>query len=494
VARLYLTSVTVLALAALTVGVPLGALAGLGYAGFVSGVLNFDLTSRAIPVWVFALQLGAGLTVPLGAASVPLRRASRVSVREAMADFGVSGQGVKAFDGELFAWLGRPLLMSLRNAVRSRGRVALTVGILAVGGATFITAFNVSDSWRNTVDSLFEARRYDLQVVFSQRYPSATLVEVLGALPGVKALEPWGGAWARLEAAKGEPYRMMLTAVPPASAMIAYPVLEGRWLREDDTNAIVINHELRQDREAGVALGDQVTLTIDGRASSWTIVGVVRELGVRRRGQNVPASAYVSQRAFEAVTGLAGVSSNLVLSATTHDAASLRALTREVERALDGAGLQRTIVQPSTHRRQELLDHLVIIRDFLLAMAALVAVIGGLALASAMSVNVLERTKELGVLRAIGASTWQVLGVVVGEGVMMALLSWLAAVALCVPLSLQIGNFAGRVFVHANLDNTFSVAAALGWLALSVLIAIVASAAPAWRPVRRPVSEALRYE
>ncbi len=494
IAGLYLSAVAVLALAALAIAVPAGAFAGLTYAKFVSGVLNFDLASRAIPAWVFALQIGAGLLVPLGAAMVPLRRGSRITVREAMSDFGVSSQGAAAFDGAAFAWLGRPLLLSLRNALRSRGRLALTVGILAVGGATFITAFNVSDSWRNTVDSLFDARRYDLQVVFSQRYPAAKLREVLATLPGVKALEPWGGAWARLESARTDAYRMMLTAVPPDSAMIAYPLLEGRWLRDDDTNAIVINHELRQDPEAGLALGDQVTLTIEGKRSNWTIVGVVRELGVRRRGQNIPASAYVSQRSFEVVTGLTGVSSNLVLSATNRDPAALRELTRKVERALDAAGLERTIVQPSTHRKQELLDHLVIIRDFLLAMAALVAGVGGLALASAMSVNVLERTRELGVMRAIGASSRQVLRVVVGEGVLMALLSWLLAVTLSVPLSLKIGNFAGRVFVHANLDNTFSVAAALGWLGLSVMIAIVASAVPARRPVRSPVAEALHYE
>jgi putative ABC transport system permease protein len=489
---LYLSAVAALAIAALALSAPLGAVAGLGYAKFVSGVLNFELTSSVIPAWVFAVEVGAGLLVPLGAALLPLRRGSRITVREAMSDFGVA----QPADGTVksFAWLGRSLALSLRNALRSRGRLALTVGILAVGGATFITAFNVSDSWANTVDSLFDARRYDLQVVFSQRYPTEQLRQVLGAVPGVKTLEPWGGAWARVDSARADAYRMMLTAVPPRSEMISYPVLEGRWLREDDTDAIVINHELRQDPEAGLKLGDRVTLTLEGKPSTWTIVGVVRELGVRRRGQNIPASAYVNQRAFEALTGLGGRSSNVVLSATTRTPDALREMTRQVERALDAAGLQRTIVQPSTHRKQELLDHLVIIRDFLLAMAALVAVVGGLALASAMSVNVLERTRELAVMRAVGASTMQVLRIVVGEGLVMAVLSWLLALALSVPLSLRIGDFAGRIFVHANLDNTFSIAAALGWLAVSAVIAVVASAAPARGPVTSPVAEALRYE
>jgi putative ABC transport system permease protein len=366
---------------------------------------------------------------------------------------------------------------------------------MAVGGATFIAAFNVSESWRNTVDALFEVRRYDLQVLFSQPYPSAELVEVVGKVPGVKRVEAWGGAWAEKESpGRLEPYRMMVTAVPPQTELIAYPLLEGRWLRADDTNAIVINHELRQDHDAGLRVGDDITLDMAGTRSTWKVVGVIRELGVRRRGQNIPASAYVSQEPFERVTGLRGVSANLVLTAEERGAEPLRELTRRVERALDAASLQRTTVQPSTHRKQELLDHLVVIRNFLLAMAALVAVVGGLALTSAMSINVMERTREFGVLRAIGASTRDVLRIVLTEGLFMAFLSWLIALALAVPLSLAIGNFAGNVFVHSDLDNIFSWAASLVWLGVALLVGALASTWPTLDVLRKPVAGALHYE
>lgn len=499
VAGLYGGAVAMLAAVGLAIGVPAGALAGTAYARFVSGALNLNLTSKEIPGWVFLVQLGAGMLVPLFAAAFPVVRGSRITVREAISDYGIAASGLQRTRWDALAeWLpgiGRPALLSLRNTFRRRGRLALTLGIMSVGGATFMTAFNVSGSWRNTVDSLFEARRYDLQVVFSQPYPVGVLEEVVGRVPGVKRVEAWGGAWARKQADdSAEGYRLMVTAVPPETAMIAYPLLEGRWLRPDDSNAIVINHELRQDAEAGIRVGDVLTLDIQGRPSTWNVVGVVRELGVRRRGQNIPASAYVSQRFFEEVTGVRGRSANLVLSSDERGPEPLRELTKRIERALDSAGLKRTIVQPSTHRKQELLDHLVVIRDFLLAMAALVATVGGLALASAMSVNVMERTREIGILRAIGASAREVMRIAVGEGLILAGLSWLAAIALSHPLSLVIGNFAGRVFVHTDLDNTFSTAAALGWLALALAIGAVASALPAMAPIRSSVGEALRYE
>lgn len=500
IAGMYAGAVALLAVAALAVGVPVGALAGRAYARFVSGVLNFDVTSDAIPAWVFAVQIGAGLALPLAAAAVPVIRGSRISVLSAIGDHGIADGGRRpALDAPLLArvpWIGRPTLLSLRNTFRQKGRLALTLGILAVGGATFMTAINVSDSWRNTVDSLFGARRYDLQVVLPRPISAERFRGVIGSVEGVAEVETWGDAWAfrKREGDATEGYRLMITAVPPETKMLAFPVLEGRWLRPDDTNAVVINHELLRDGEAHMRVGDDITLEIDGKPSSWRVVGAVRELGTRRRGQNIPAAAYVSRAYFEHVTGAGGRSGHLVLSARERGEEPLRALAQRIERALDAAGLQRTLVQPSTHRKRELLDHLVVIRDFLLAMAALVAVVGGLALASAMSVNVLERTREIGILRAVGASTAAVMKMVVVEGAVLAGLSWLIAVALALPLSRVVGDFAGRVFVHTDLENTVSAAATGGWLVLVLAIGAVASALPALRPTRSAVANALHYD
>lgn len=500
IAGLYAGAVLLLAVAGLALGVPASALAGKAYARFVAGVLNFNLTSSAIPGWVFLVQLISGLAAPLATAAEPVLRGSSITVLDAIGDHGVGESTFRPgfFDAlaSRLTWLGRSTQLSLRNTFRRKGRLALTLGILAVGGATFMSAINVSVSWHNTVDSLFESRRYDLQVIFSRPYSAARVQEVVGGVAGVKAVETWGGAWAfrRYDGSTGEGFRLRVTAVPPETQMIDYPLIEGRWLRPDDTNAVVINHELLRDREANIKVGDLVPLDLDGKASTWRVVGAVRELGVRRRGQNIPASAYVSRDYFESVTGVRDRTANLVLSASERGEEPLRELTRRIERALDLAGLKRTIVQPSTDRKKELLDHLVVIRDFLLAIASLVAVVGGLALASAMSMNVMERTRELGVLRATGASTHTVVRIVVVEGVVLAGLSWVLAVGLAVPSSLVIGNFAGRVFVHANLDNTFSPAAAAGWLLLVLLIGAVASVLPALVSTRTPVAQALQYE
>jgi putative ABC transport system permease protein len=129
----------------------------------------------------------------------------------------------------------------------------------------------------------------------------------------------------------------------------------------------------------------------------------------------------------------------------------------------------------------------------LIAASVLLALIGGLGLASMMTVNVLERTRELGVMRAIGATPAIVLKVIVGEGVLTAAVSWFVALLLSLPLTRALGLLAVRMF-GAPLPFTVSVVAAAARLGLVLVIAAVASAAPALRASRLVVRQALANE
>ena len=226
----------------------------------------------------------------------------------------------------------------------------------------------------------------------------------------------------------------------------------------------------------------------------WTVVGAVREIGARRRGQNIAASAYVNRDYLARITGMEGTTADIRIKTDQHSDAALRIVSGQLEQQFDSAGLHRISVNPSTERMQELKDHLVVIQMFLLLMAALVAAVGGLALASTMSINVMERTREFGIMRAIGACSDEVLQIVVIEGIVIGILSWLVAIVLAWPLGVIIGDFAGNIFIRARLEHVFSPLAMAGWLVLVILIGIIASAYPAWREARLPVQQVLAYE
>ena len=99
VAGVYLAQVALLALGALAIGVPAGIALGRMYAGFSAGILNADVTHTAFPFGVVAAEIVAGLLVPLLVAMVPVLRASRITVREALGDdFGAQPFGTRRFE------------------------------------------------------------------------------------------------------------------------------------------------------------------------------------------------------------------------------------------------------------------------------------------------------------------------------------------------------------------------------------------------------------
>ncbi|VVB97395.1 FtsX-like permease family protein [uncultured archaeon] len=498
IAGLYFGTVLLLGVAGLVIGIPAGIWAGRGFAAFTAKVLNFNITSDYIPHWVYAVQIFVGLSVPLLAAAFPVYRGSRITVQQAISDYGINKNqfGTNRIDAFVSGIRGisRPLLLSLRNAFRQRSRMLLTIGILAVGGATFMSAINVGASWTNTIDIAMAARHDDIEVKFSQPYPTDYVEKTVRAVPGVSSVESWVQTVAirkKSDDTDDPTIIFTFTGVPPETDMISFPVIEGRWLQLDDTNALVVNHELLEAE--GIKVGDRIMFKTGNKEMEWTVVGAVRELGARRRGQNIAASAYVNIDYLARITGMEDKTADIRIKTDKHSDAALKAMTQQLENQFDDAGLLRISVSPSTERLQVLKDHLIVIQMFLLAMAALVAAVGGLALASTMGINVMERAREFGIMRAIGASTDDVLQIVVVEGIVISVLSWLAAIVISRPLSVIIGNFAGNIFIRTDLEHVFPPFAVVAWLVLVIFIGTFASAYPAWRQARLPVQQVLAY-
>ena len=135
-----------------------------------------------------------------------------------------------------------------------------------------------------------------------------------------------------------------------------------------------------------------------------------------------------------------------------------------------------------------------IITIFLMIMAVLLAVVGALGLTGTMGINVLERTREIGVMRAIGASSLHVGLVFVVEALCIGVLSWLIGLILALPVAAFLSNRVGVLFLEAPLSFSFSFLGAGIWLVLSVVLSVAASLLPAWNAARLSVRDVLSYE
>jgi putative ABC transport system permease protein len=135
----------------------------------------------------------------------------------------------------------------------------------------------------------------------------------------------------------------------------------------------------------------------------------------------------------------------------------------------------------------------VIIVSALMLATGLVVLVGGLGLSTTLMLNVLERTREIGVQSAIGASPRTIAGHVVFEGVLMGVMSWCVAIVLALPVTAVLDEVAGRIFIKTPLDFFMSPRAAAMWLLLVVVLAALSSFQPARRAARLTVREALAY-
>ena len=484
-ARMYLGLALALGLVASAIAIPLAALAGRAYARFAASLLNFSVEEYAIPRWAIAVQLAAGALLPVLAAVAPVVKGSRVSVAAALRDTGLSGADAAPRWIERVRGPRRPLLLSLRNAFRRRLRMALTLVTLSLGGATFLAALDLRAAIRASVSHLYgELLRFDMTARFDTPQVAEAALRVARAVPGVETAEAWSGARAALAGADALGEAFAVTAVPADSRLLALTVVAGRWLAPDDTGALVVNDRLLEEQPA-LALGREVSLLVRGRASSWRIVGVVKS--------GPAAQAWVARGAFAHATGDT-LASTVVVRAASRELGAQSDLVLRLREAVEGAGIPVASTQLTAANRRVIEDHLLMVASFLLAMAQLAVIVGGLGLASTMSLAVLERTREIGVLRAIGATPGAVMRLVQLEGLVIALLSWAAAVPLSIPVSVALGAMFGRIMFPVPVRLVPEWGAMAVWLAVVIVVSVVACAWPARRATRVVARVALAYE
>ncbi len=494
---IYLGTVLSLSLAALAIGIPLGVIAGRAFALSTMKMLNFNFMNSALPLWVYIVQIALGILVPSLVSIYPVYRGSRITVREAVSDYGVSlkNYGTSRFNTllERVRGLPRPLALSLRNAFRRRGRMVLTLVMLAAGGASFIAALGSAASWNRTIDSAFANVNYDIDVRFGQPYKVDTIEKSIRTIPGVTAVEAWGylmpTAFPKYsDSTYGGPFAVF--AMKNGSTLINPPLIEGRWLHADDTNAMVVDNDFIDNAEkqgTPVKVGDKLTFNLNGRDTTWCVVGIMDKIGVQ-------SAAYVNYDYFAKIIHKQGLAVCARVVVKGHDKTLQKTVSQSLERRLAEDGFSVFVIQGLTLTRQVMVNHVILILFFLMLMSILIAAVGALGLASTMNVNVMERAREIGIMRSIGASTRIILQTVITEGVVIGILSWLLGSIISIPLTAFVARNTGQFIFPRVMDTVIPFWAPILWLVIVLIVAVTASFYPAWRAARLTVREVMTYE
>jgi len=492
IAVIYLSFAIILGIAAISIAIPMAVLIGRAYANFSANMLNFQIFSYRLPLSTFLSQIAVGLLIPLLASVYSIVKGSRITVREALQDYGVTIKNKSSNNYDSISsgirGVSRPFLLSIRNTFRKKGRLFLTLGVLSIGGVLFITAMNVSSSMNTSSAGVINSYRFDASVSLARPYNNSEIEETVKKVPGIQDTEVWGGSEAVMvygDSMMGDNFKVI--AIPSNSKLVtSVEPNMGRWLAPEDTNAVLINHRVL-NMEPDIKIGDTIKLRINENDFDWKVVGVVQEMMSEPK-------AYVVQQYFQELTGQEGFGQEVVITTENKDSKSIEIAVKDVESNLNSAGFETASVIKIEDIRQQIDGHLLIIAAMLIIMSTLGVVVGGLGLSTTMSINVMERTREIGIMRAIGASTRSIFYIIVGEGVLIGLLSWLIATAMAIPVSIYISYMFGTIFFETPLEIAFSPIGVFIWLVLAMTFAALSCLYPAYKASRMSVREVLSYE
>jgi len=488
---MYVSMVLILAVLSLLIAMPLAAWAAYVMVNFMSIFINFKLTEFNIPPQVLVVEATMGLLVPILAALYPILSNARTTVREVISNYGIDQEqfGSSSLDRLLERVHGLPshLLLSLRNALRRKRQFLMTLTTLTLASTVFISVVSIRTSMDLTLENLMDYVKYDVQVQFGRPYRTLKLEQETLSVPGVVRVESWGTANAyRLRPDDSESGNIFIFAPPAETDLMEPSVVQGRWLLPEDMNAIVVSTGMLEE-EPDLRVGSELALKIEGYETTWRIVGVIQI------PQPVPV-AYVNYPYLARTVRSVGLASVVNVVTRQHDEAFQAQVAEALEEHLESAGLNVNSVTTLAWQRTFTEAFFSIVITFLMIMAIMLAVVGGLGLMGAVSINVLERTREIGVMRAIGASDDIVLQIFVVEGIVIGICSWFLGTIIAIPLGKFLSDSVGRQLLHVSFDYTVPVGGILLWLALVVILAAVASYVPALSAVKLGVRDALSYE
>jgi len=499
IVKVYLAGVLVYGILALVISLPLGAALAFGITQWFLNLFNIDYEEFQVSTRAISYQVLAAIAAPLLAALWPVLKGAGITVREAIASYGLGGGrfGRSRFDRAIERlgrrFLSAPYAVALGNMFRRKDRLLLTQSVLIVAGTMFLMVMSLSASITLTLDNEFGRRDYDIFFVFEDNQRIDRAVDMASSLEGVEKAEVWFTQPASIlkegQRARDAGLGASLVGVPEGSDIYQPLLVAGRWLQPGDGRVIVMNRETADDN--GIKLGDTVTLDLGELGDrEWQVVGLYQ---VIFGGGFSTDDIFAPQEAVFEATKKHNEGNLLRVRTVDHSAE----YTEEVRKYLANLYSQRNMDilfnQTEPEERTAADSQFSITTTMLLALAVIVAVVGGIGLMGSLSISVVERTREIGVMRAIGARTPTIMGMFVMEGVLQGLFSWAVAVPLSFLLAQPLANALGQAMFEANLDYQYSLGAVLAWLVIIVIISVVASILPARNATVISVRDSLAY-
>jgi putative ABC transport system permease protein len=494
-------------------GIILRTAAMLGAAGAVVGtiagiVIAYVLTSYFAQKFIdvsFGFQVADGVVVAsllagpalaVAAALPALRRALRRPVAETLADKGTSGYGAGRLDrmvarSGLLSAAGVPgsVRMGIRNALRQKRRSAAAIAQVAVAAGLAISFLALGQSINAVIGQTIGQLRFSFTVGMAgsgARPFGSQALAVAAATPGVTGAEP---AETSSVLYNGQAYVAWGLGAHPR---YAYRLSSGRWFSSADMAAaapsgltpVVVGPAVA--RLANARVGQVLTLTMAAGPVR------VRVIGIDSGQSNSGNTFYFPLQALEALDGGPATANSMWVSTASSQHAAVDRATAAAAARLVAAG--STVSTPEIYVTEAQItakeSSILAIVEILGTLVVAIMLMG---LVSALGMGVIERTREVGILRCVGARARQIRRVFSAEAVVLAFVGW----ALGVLLGWLIYEGLVALLLHnaaVSLPQEFPPAIPLITLAGVLVLTLLVIRGPLRRATRIRPGTALRYQ
>jgi putative ABC transport system permease protein len=358
---------------------------------------------------------------------------------------------------------------------------------MALGVGMFSTGFNVRHSLSVLLQQTSNTMRYDVKVVLKDAYQADRLIPIFNSVDNIASIETWVGGKGVLQSQSAmADSGIGLVALPYDTELRQPAISAGRWLSGNLASEVVMNS--RAWRAYGKpALGKPLNISIAGHNLAVTLVGLLQEFDT--------AKMYFDQDFYDAAVNPLHKVNSAMIAAKHKDFDSVLTLKNAIEKRIAESDLNVMYVESQQQRVKILYDHLDMILISFLVFALIVLSVSALGMASAMGINVIERTREIGVLRAIGATPAMIQQLFLSEGLLVGGAAIVLGLILAWPLSLMSADFWGNLIMGgAKLPAHISVSGVLITIATTLIFTWFASRMPARNAIRLSTREALSYE
>lgn len=490
---IYLVMVAILGTIAFIIGAPLSLLLADGLLQFFADYLNYNAPNSYLPTDIIVMEITVSILVPVVSALFPVLNGTAITPAAAITDY-VAVSGTNIVD-RVMAKLGgfyRPALVAIRNTFRKKTRLAITLSTLTIAGMVFISVVNVRSGLLANIDDMLHMAQFDIQMSLAQFYQMDAIERRVVSSPYIKEIESWtvrSVVRERPDGSESENYDLI--GMYPDSIFVDPNMLQGQWLPEYNPRHpyyVVVPPDILA-AESDLYVGATIRLKLGREEQDWTIIG---EFDTNNQPSNDIYAYYDSAARFTDTLNLTNYVLMDVVDSISLD--NFQIVADQLTDYLEDRNFTVASTFVTTDIKEMLTTGFNSLVVVLLGMAVLIAIVAGLGLTGTMSLNVLERTREIGVMRAVGAGSTIIRLIFVGEGVFIGIISFLGALPLSILGTFFFSSILGIALFGDPLTIVFTPLGVIVWLVIVLSVSSIASITPANRASQISIREAIAYE